>query len=36
MAKVWTTSPPNVTFRKDLVVLRIALWNALLQGHARD
>jgi hypothetical protein len=30
-AKVMATSPPDVTFRRDLVGQRLAAWNALLQ-----
>jgi hypothetical protein len=31
IALVMATSPPNVTFRRDLIGPRLAAWNALLQ-----
>jgi hypothetical protein len=31
IAKVMETSPPNVTFRRDLSDQRLVSWNALLQ-----
>ena len=34
IAKVLETSPPNMTFRRDLVGSRLASWNALLQRLA--
>jgi hypothetical protein len=34
IAKVMVTSPPDVTFRRDLVGQRLVAWNALLQQLA--
>jgi hypothetical protein len=34
IAKVMETSPPNVTFRRDLSGQRLVSWNALLQRLA--
>jgi hypothetical protein len=34
IAKVLESSPPNVTFRRDLVGPRLACWNTLLQRLA--
>jgi hypothetical protein len=34
IAKVMETSPPNVTFRRDLFGQSLVSWNALLQSMA--